>query len=391
MKRWWVGAAVAAVCVGQSAWAQQAPGDGGPLPEPAPVAASCPPGPQFVPGPLTSAGAPPGPGDALSLPASLPTAWGKGPIPESGAFLSIGGMGLQRQRPGGTQYARRDDTGDVVLNSHDLDPSQFWGGRLTFGYLYDDAALELTGFYIPENTTTVARSDINVTTLSTFFANLPGPFQGPDAAGLLARADRVALSLQTDIADAELNYRWWSRAFSGFEGILGFRYIEYQERARVEGDRDILLAQLTGITDRSLEATYTSRVHNHMLMGQFGYEWNYPVFCWLNAGTMFKSAFGADDVDIAKRIQRGDGVARVLDHSNHWTFTSAFEFNAFLDMVQFEKVRLRAGYTLLWLVHMDEALQQVNFNLTAPVAPNAHRDNGSVFLHGPMIELEFLF
>src|SRR5689334_19581136 len=126
MKRWWIGAALAAVCVGQSAWGQQPPaGDGGPLPEPAPVA---PCGPQFVPGPLTSAGAPPGPGDALSLPASLPTAWGKGPVPEEGAFFSLGAMGLQRQRPGHTEVGRNELTNRPVLDTNDLNPEMNWGG-----------------------------------------------------------------------------------------------------------------------------------------------------------------------------------------------------------------------------------------------------------------------
>ena len=65
MKRWWIGAALAAMCVGQSAWAQYPPAGGGLLPEPAPVA-PCPPqdgGQRFMPGPLPTASAPQGPQD----------------------------------------------------------------------------------------------------------------------------------------------------------------------------------------------------------------------------------------------------------------------------------------------------------------------------------------
>ena len=66
-----------------------------------------------------------------------------------------------------------------------------------------------------------------------------------------------------------------------------------------------------------------------------------------------------------------------------------YEINAFLDIVEFEKVRLRAGYATMWVLHIDEAFQQVNFNLAT--SPDQHRDSGSIFFHGPMIEVEILF
>src|SRR5262249_55828168 len=160
MKRWWIGAALAAMCVGQSAWAQYPPGGGGLLPEPAPVA-PCPPpdgGQRFMPGPLSSDSAPQGPQDALSLPADIHTAWGKGPVPGSAAFFSLGMMGLQRQGPGRSVIAYDNSTtnnsasmfdpGFVALNTTNLDPALNWGIRGTIGYLFDDAAFELTGFYI---------------------------------------------------------------------------------------------------------------------------------------------------------------------------------------------------------------------------------------------------
>src|SRR5690349_14618536 len=138
MRTWWIGAALAAMCVGQSAWAQSPPVGGGPLPDPVPEA-PCPPqdvpGPKFMPGPLTGAAAPPGPGDALSLPADIPTAWGRGGIPESGAYLSLGGMGLMRERPGSGAIASNHFS--EVLTTHDLDPAYHWGGRGTVGYLCD--------------------------------------------------------------------------------------------------------------------------------------------------------------------------------------------------------------------------------------------------------------
>jgi hypothetical protein len=299
-------------------------------------------------------------------------------------------MGLMRQRPGHTEVALREDTRREVLDTHDIDPEMNWGGRFTFGYLYDDAALEFTGFYVPEATTTVGLANVLTPgNFSSFFTHPPARFQGPDGLGLFTRTDSIALSLQTMMADAELNYRWWSRAFSGFEGIFGFRYVEYQERARIAADRGLALAELIGITDRALQANYTSRVHNHMLMSQFGYEWTCPLACWLDAYVIAKFAFGADDVDITKKLARGDGAFIELDHHSHWTFTGLYEINAGFDIVEFDKVKLRAGYAFMWLVHMDQALQQINYNLAT--SSGQHNDNGSVFFHGPIIELQILF
>src|SRR5262245_44921274 len=106
MKSWWIGMALVAMCVGQSARAQNPPG--GLLPEPAPVAPSGGHGTldqQWVPGPLPGASAPPGPEESLSLPADIATAWGKGPIPESGFYFHVGTQALMRQRPGSTVVA----------------------------------------------------------------------------------------------------------------------------------------------------------------------------------------------------------------------------------------------------------------------------------------------
>src|SRR5690348_4685781 len=112
MKKWWIGAALAAMCVGESAWGQGPPAGGALLPEPAPVAPCGPPPPQMTPGPLSGGLAPPGPCDALTLPADIPTAWGKGPVPESALYLSLGSLGFQRQRPGHRDLVVDETTGN---------------------------------------------------------------------------------------------------------------------------------------------------------------------------------------------------------------------------------------------------------------------------------------
>jgi hypothetical protein len=385
MKRWWIGAALAAMCVGQSAWGQQPPGDGGQIPEPAPVAPCPPQGPQLFPGPLTGPNAPPGPGDALSLPASLPTAWGKGPMPESGCYFSIGSSGLQFQTPGHSLIAL--DQGRVVANTHDVDPPTQWGVRATLGYLYDDSAIELTGYYLPPVTTTSGFVDPGL--VNVLFINPPSGFLGANGTSLFLGADAVNVSLQTSLGNAELNYRWWSRSTTSLEGIVGFRYVEVQERARVATDASRTVEALTGIFDPTLQATYTSRTNNHLLMGQFGFEGNWPIKSWLSLGLMAKFAFGADDVDQTNRLQRGDGLVVNNFHNNHWTYSGLYEINAYLDLLVLDRLRIRGGWATMWIVHIDEAFTQIDRDLSATAIP--HHDAGSIFFNGPMIEVQMLF
>ncbi len=384
MKTWWIGAAAAALCVGQSAWAQV-------LPEPAPEAACPAPGQggqQFVPGPLTGATAPPGPGDPLSLPPNIPTAWGLGPMAEEGVYVHLGAMGLMRERPGHAVVAT--DNGTVVQTTYDLDPSYYYGGRLTVGYMYDDAAIELTGFYLPQESTSASVVDPGHVMLP--FINPPVLFQGGPGNSLFVAADRVTTTLQTSVGSAELNYRWWSRALTGVETIVGLRYFELDERGTILAD-DSLSANLnnggTTIDPRTLQATYLSRADNHMLLAQTGFEWNYPIADWLSFGVMVKAGVGGDNADVTTRLTRGDDVVAFNNRRSDWNFTSLYEVNAFFDLVTLEKMRIRLGYTALWALNVEEALSQINFDLATQAG--IKNTGGSVYFHGPMLEVQFLF
>jgi hypothetical protein len=387
MKKWWIGAAVAAVCVAQSARAQSPPG-AAVLPDPVPEAQCAPPnqgGLNFIPGPMGGPDAPPGPGNGLSLPADVPTAWGRGPMPESAGYLSLGAMALMRQQPGRGAIAEVDQRS--ALTTHDIDPDYFWGVRATFGYLFDDSAIELTGFYLPQEQTTALVGTLpGGFTLP--FTNSPPSLLGPTGVGLLSRADAVSESLQTTMADAELNYRWWSRSTTEWEGILGFRYMNVQERANVTAS-SVVTGLTSGMVDTgSLVGVYMARANNNLLLAQTGFEWELPVKSWLTVGLIAKGSIGADYANITTRLGDGAGNVSSTARRDDWGFSSADEFTAYIDVVQFDKIRLRVGYTAMWLLGVAEGFQQLNFNLSS--APATH-NGGSIFYHGPMLELELLF
>jgi hypothetical protein len=144
-----------------------------------------------------------------------------------------------------------------------------------------------------------------------------------------------------------------------------------------------------GIPSPTLGATYMARAQNHMLMPQTGFELDIPVRPWFSLGVQAKAAFGADNVEVTTRLTNDVGLVGLQHRHSEWTYTSVYEINAFFDWTLLEKVRLRAGYTAMWLMHVAEGLSQIDYNLTTQ--SGIHRDDGSVFFHGPMVELQFLF
>ena len=130
-------------------------------------------------------------------------------------YFHIGTQALRRQGPGHQITAFQDaantdmglDLGDVtqqqnivpVQNLNNISPKLNFGVRGTIGYLMEDnAAVELSGFYIPRNTSSVDTS--NPGQLNAFFVNPPLGFEGDN--GLWLQADRIHTELATSIAGA---------------------------------------------------------------------------------------------------------------------------------------------------------------------------------------------
>ena len=70
-------------------------------------------------------------------------------------------------------------------------------------------------------------------------------------------------------------------------------------------------------------------------------------------------------------------------------FSQVYEVNAFLEAHLSDRIRLRAGYDLLWLVDIKVAQDQLDFNLANPQGQdNRH---GNVYFQGPTVEFQLLF
>jgi hypothetical protein len=381
-----------------------------PVPEPIPCGPSTAGagGPPLSPpyaGPLPAQAAPHGPPDCMVLPADIPGAFTDCPPEEvCGTYASLGYRGLERQRPqhGGVAFIDRLnptnlDTGAVPLaqrflgevqDYHDVKPGMGSGITGTIGYLWGGNALELTGFYIFDRTDAV--QDDRNGRLDLPFNKFPVPlgFEGDN--GLWLQADRVRTSLRTEMGDAEFNYRWTSQAYTGAELILGFRYTDLRERLGIfTGDDDLTVLDINGNPDPKRQALYQVRTHNHLLTPQLGFEWRLPLCQYLDFACMGKGAWGVNYQEVRTILTRGDGFQGPDTAHFHTGFAQTYEAGFFLDLWLFERMRIRGGYNLLLLCDVANAEAQVNFDLTHQGTQGFHE--GTIFYHGPTVEVQVLF
>ncbi len=419
MSRWWFGVAVVAGCLARPALAQNSQptiptpyGAARTPPEPLPIGA-CPPPPQnLVPGPLTPDKAPGGPPDCLSLPPSTPGAFQCENYPQEVAvFFDIGAQGLQRQNLGKGVIALVDTQNSsptvklgtlpsplapAIQQFNDIHPDMDWGARATIGVLAGTDIIEITGFFDPNKSVSNTAADPG--RIFVYLTNAPTGFEGTN--GLFRQADLVTTTLQSQVADAEVNYRYSDIGVGGLELILGVRYFDVFERLGTTVNQNGLLAPLNpilGISNPVDVATYTVGTHNHIIAPQLGFEGNWgpqQLGCfswlgWLSGGLAVKGAWGGNAVTDTHSLIRGDGLLGFSTEKSSVVFSQLYEVDAFLEIHITERCKVRAGYDLIWALHIDSVTQNYNFDLSKPDAKPNH--DGSALYQGPMIEMQFLF
>jgi Protein of unknown function (DUF1551). len=248
------------------------------------------------------------------------------------------------------------------------------------------ASVEWTGFYIPqsESRNEVARPG----RLNSFFFNPPLGFEGDN--GLFLQADRARATEQTALGSAELNVRGFSTIFTGCEPIVGVRYVNLQERFSLFFDDDgLLVRDIFGNPDPRRAATYSSRVHSNIIAPQIGVEYQKGIVPGVAFGFYGKAAAGYDISDMEITLTRGDGLLGTHGGHTRHNFSQIYETGLYLDVYLLERLRVRGGYLALWIANVPEAVDQVSFDLSAP---HGRQDStGTIFFHGPSVELQFLF
>jgi hypothetical protein len=316
-----------------------------------------------------------------------------------GLWVNVGGMGLLRQSlgnkvlgfldpgitVGGTQVftttGRLPPPGSQpVVNTHDVSPQMQFGPRASVMWREPCWAFELTGFYLSEST--VASTTVIPARIDMGFGFFPAP-RG-FTPGMFLQNDLVKLSVQTTMYDGEANYRF--NTAKNFEWIVGARYLDYQERFNIFTELDpVRRGTLNPLTTSYI----TDRVHNRITAGQLGFETWQDLTERIGVGGTLKGAWGANFANYEHLLVRGDGFLGPGLHRSETQFSHVYEAALYADFCITEQLKIRAGYQGLWLVDVPLSVSEINFNLNAPGA--IFNKTGSVFFHGPMVELRFVF
>jgi hypothetical protein len=364
-----------------------------------------PPPPDLMPGPVTPSIAPAGPPESLWLRSSHSSAFQCEEFPtEQACYGSIGGMGLARYHPGHMAIALDEypftlKNGLVppgrlptALDVSTLNPTMWVGARATVGYLCGDEAIEVTGFYQPpqSNSKQVVGPGRFLVPYFTPSSSFPAGFEGDN--GLWNHADQVAISYQTNVGSAELNYRRWDIAVNGMELILGVRYFFTRENLSQYTNDDALTTDAFGLSNPRLAATYSVTTRNNILGPQVGGEYSFavPWTCdrfWFTV--MGKAMAGANWEERHWSLTRGDLLKAFDIYKYSVEFSQVYEVNAMIDWHVLERFRIRVGYTALWAVGITNPANQFDFNLAQQGFK--HPDKSSAFWHGPIAELQFLW
>jgi hypothetical protein len=136
-----------------------------------------------------------------------------------------------------------------------------------------------------------------------------------------------------------------------------------------------------------LQSTYSVLAHNQIVGFQFGGEWTGRLMRRLSVGAWGKGVEGANFIEADTALTRVDGVVGFDNHRSSTVFAQVYELGAFLDFNILERLRVRAAYQCMWMIGVATAPDQVEFNLGA----TRQNDNGSIFWHGPSVQIQFLF
>ena len=405
MRQWRAWAAMTVIGLlghGSSVGAQSLPAGAPPgmIPEPVPSGPAYPPpgyggGGGLVPGPISPYAAPPGPDGGVSLPANSPGAFIENPYEqEKRIFVHIGALGLQLGSvapiplsynvPGNVDNGTPipyDATPNYSYNV--ISPNMNWGVIGTLGCLIDNQQFEVTGFYLPEKTSSASITSAGQ--LNVPYIGVPLGLSGNNGVGL--QADTISISQSVAMGNLEGNYRMTGLAHREFDLILGVRYFDYQQGTTFFTDDGSVLNNL-GQANPLLQTNYLTNTYNRMVGPQIGLEYATRILYGFSFTSEAKTAFMANFMERNMSLSRGDGFNIFTRNKTNTGYSQLFQMGFNLEWNMFEKFKVRGGYNLLWLVGVAQSADLIDFNITNPVV---NTNTGSNFFQGPSIEFHFLF
>jgi hypothetical protein len=346
---------------------------------------------------------PPVAGDDCCAPNDCMTnAFGEdGPCHGHGLAIQFGGIGLQRQGLGNRLLGFLDpgvningvqtfaNTGILpppgsqpILSSQDINPDMQIGVRGALVWREPEWAFEVCGFYVPD--TTAVHTAVIPARIDLGFNYFPTPIGFTPGNGLWLQDDLAQLRFTTQLWDVEANFCWCTAKY--FQWLLGVRYVDYRESLELLTMQTIAR---TGVYDPNTTAELNWQTRSQIVAAQIGFEAEKPLTEYFGFGASAKAGIGPNFAEYNHTLTRGDGFQGPAIHTNETQVSEVFELTLYLDFTLSEQWRIRAGYQGLWLVDVPLASSQVQFNLNDVAVPLNR--TGSVFYHGPLLELQYVF
>ncbi len=270
----------------------------------------------------------------------------------------------------------------VIADLRQLRPSSGSGLFAAWRWYNEDEVVELAGFWVPNHHE--QRVIVDPGRVTSFFFNPPLGFEGNNT--LWDNADAMVFTFSSTLANAELNYRCLVAAEDNlaFELLTGFRYLYLRERIGITTSDD----NLRIAPDPTEVATYTVRTQNHLLTWQGGLGVHGRISDWLSLSWESKGAWGATRSDVDTDLVRGDGLVGRRGGRSKWHFGHIYDTGAYLDL-NGSFWRVRFGYNLLWVLGVAPAQDHISYDLEN--TRGRTNFNGTVFFHGPTIQLDIAF
>ena len=391
MCRGWKGLALAAACwfLHVPAKAQvgtyPSPVGAARMPEPIPCTPSPTPPkppPNLVPGPISPQAAPMGPPNDLSLPYDHTGAFQCDHyVGENGFYAHLGPMALQRNKlaPATSRSSTPTPWACRRLSRLVRLPScrRWQGVRVP---LVSTVSRPLCRWVLPEPSatcritrrssspaftsgrTTPAPAPSSPRAIDTLFYNPPLTFLAPNMFRLV---DQVTLTQGSSLFNAEFNYRRWNSAFAGLDFIFGLRYMRQNDYLGITTQENASYMTSWGSFTPGRDLTmYQVMAHNNIFAPQIGLEYNLPLFKnRLTLCGMGKVALGANYITSDVSLSRANGMTGFNSQRYAWNFGQIYQLSAFADINILERLRLRLGYTSLWMCGVATSVDQVDFNL----------------------------
>jgi hypothetical protein len=367
------------------------------FPEPLPCGQAC--GPDMVPGPIDPSATPCVPCQGTEYPADHTSAFQcEEFVRDEHCYVDAGAVAWLRQKLGnGTPLVFFDPSNiknglvsannlPTVQNLDDIPQDWNVGPKLTVGYVWQNEQIEVTGWWIPSfknNTFTQAPGMLDLP-----FHNPPLGFEGDN--GMFTHADQVVSTFKSNTWNGEINYRYTDAAIMDAQLILGIRYLDLYETLGIfVGDDDLTFPGPNG-PDPTRQAYYQIQTHNRIIAPQIGFECGLPCTPYFTFGINAKAAMGVNFAEVHTTLVRGDGLVGIDAKRNEVVpWAGIYEAGAFIDFNASDRIRIRVGYTGMFLVNVAPASDQIDFDLSHP---QGHNDiHSTIFYHGPMAELQLLF